>query len=201
MRQPREYTAEQIAETLAALAANGGNISRTSATTGIPRKTISEWRDGTWRKDVTPALVEKKKRDLGDTIERLALRLCDVVSRRVKKASKAAKNSGDAKDQDSAKELLVGLGIVVDKLLLLRGEATSITRTATASTTVDLSRLSKEQLVQLHELHTKARGESLEEASDLSEPVIVEVVPSLEEKKEENTNNASEINDGIASSS
>lgn len=194
MRQPREYTAEQIAETLAALAANGGNVSRTSATTGIPRKTISEWRDGTWRKDVTPAMVEKKKRDLGDTIERLALRLCDVVSRRVKKASKAAKNGGDAKDQDSAKELLVGLGIVVDKLLLLRGEATSITRTATASATVDLSRLGKQEMIQLHELHCKARGEALDEASDLNEPVVVEVVPNVEENKP--TNESNETNGG-----
>lgn len=185
MRQTRTYTDEQIAATLAALAANGGNVSKTAQTTGIPRKTICEWRDGTWRKDVTPALVEKKKKDLGDAIERLALKLCAVVSRRIKRNC-----------DDSAKDLLIGLGVAVDKLLLIRGEPTSISRSNTASTTVDLSRLSKEQLVQLHELHTKARGEALEEASDLSEPVIVEVVPSLEEKKEENTNNTGEASHG-----
>lgn len=178
----RTYTDEEVAEALAVLKANGGNVLQTAKTTGIPRKTICQWRDGVSRKNIPKPLIEKKKRDLGDTIERLAFRLCDVVSRRIKKGT-----------DDSTKDLVVSIAVAVEKLLLIRGEPTSISRSNTASTTVDLSRLSKEQLVQLHELHTKARGETLEEASSLDEPVIVEVVPVVEEK---NTNNASEVNDG-----
>lgn len=179
----RTYTDEEVAEALAVLKANGGNVLQTAKTTGIPRKTICQWRDGVSRKNIPKPLIEKKKRDLGDTIERLAFRLCDVVSRRIKKGT-----------DDSTKDLVVSIAVAVEKLLLIRGEPTSISRSNTASATVDLSRLGKQEMIQLHELHCKARGEALDEASDLNEPVVVEVVPNVEENKP--TNESNETNGG-----
>src|SRR5690606_36911180 len=40
-----KYTDAQRAEALAALQANGGNLSATSRATGIPIRTIARWRD------------------------------------------------------------------------------------------------------------------------------------------------------------
>lgn len=40
------YTDQQVAEALAALELNGGNVKRTAAETGIPRATLIRWRDG-----------------------------------------------------------------------------------------------------------------------------------------------------------
>lgn len=44
MAERRSYTPEQIAEALAALELNGGNVKRTAVALGIPRPTLILWR-------------------------------------------------------------------------------------------------------------------------------------------------------------
>src|SRR5690606_19482232 len=105
----RSYTEAQRAEALAALQANGGNLSATSRQTGIPASTIRDWRD---TPDHLTELRDEKKRDLALAIEELAHRIVEVMPDRVHDAN--------------FQHLAVALGIAVDKLRLLRGEATNI---------------------------------------------------------------------------
>lgn len=158
-RAKQTYSPDKRAEVMAHLEANGGNVSSTSRDTGVPRKTIERWRDG--KDELDEDLVEQKKEDLAETLEKLAFSFCTALSKRLR--------SGKA----DTKEMCVGLGIAVDKLLLLRGSPTSITRNDSTTATIDFSRLSPNEILVMHALQTKALGQQLDEASDLSAPVVV----------------------------
>lgn len=106
-----KYTDAQRAEALAALQANGGNLSATSRDTGIPFSTLKRWRD-----EPDPRLAElgeEKKTDLGDRLERIANALVDAIPDKIADAP--------------LNHVSVALGIAIDKLRLLRGEATEVT--------------------------------------------------------------------------
>lgn len=106
-----KYTDAQRAEALAALQANGGNLSATSRATGIPFSTIKRWRD-----EPDPRLAElgeEKKADLGDRLESIANALVDAIPEKIADAP--------------LNHVSVALGIAIDKLRLLRGEATEVT--------------------------------------------------------------------------
>jgi hypothetical protein len=151
------YTELQRTEALAALAANGGNVSKTARETGIPRKTIETWRDG-----VTSEEYEEKKVDLADRLETLCFTFAEAI---------AAKLRGRKCD---IKEMSVAFGITVDKLLLLRGSPTAITRTDSSSATAnfDISNLDPKEVLNLYKLQMKACGLTEPQASDLQDPVI-----------------------------
>lgn len=105
-----KYTDAQRAEALAALQANGGNLSATSRATGIPIRTIARWRD-----NPDPRLGEvanEKKQGLEESLERIAHALVDAIPGKINEAP--------------LNHVSVALGIAVDKLRLLRGEATNI---------------------------------------------------------------------------
>jgi hypothetical protein len=100
------YSDEERATALAALDGNGGNRQRTARQLGIPRKTLATWASGA----VHPAVADlrhQKKRDLADGLEQVAYRLLDAIPGKLEGASLL--------------ELAIGLGILVDKMLLLRG--------------------------------------------------------------------------------
>lgn len=106
-----KYTDAQRAEALAALQANGGNLSATSRATGIPHSTLKRWRD---QPDPRLAeLGEEKKADLGDRLESIANALVDAIPEKIADAP--------------LNHVSVALGIAIDKLRLLRGEATEVT--------------------------------------------------------------------------
>lgn len=60
----RSYSDREKAEALAILDSNGGNLSRTVRETGIPYKTLSDWRDGRKIVDDVAEMREEKKTDL-----------------------------------------------------------------------------------------------------------------------------------------
>jgi transposase-like protein len=97
------------AAALAALAANGGNLKRTARQLGLPRKTLEGWASGRTR--LPPAnLRHQKKGRLADALECIARQLLDEASR--------PENIAAA----SLVDLAVMMGVVVDKMLLLRGD-------------------------------------------------------------------------------
>jgi len=105
-----KYTDAQRAEALAALQANGGNLSATSRATGVPISTVKRWRD-----EPDPRLAElgnEKRQDLEESLERIAHALVDAIPGKI--------------DEAPLNHVSVALGIAVDKLRLLRGEATNI---------------------------------------------------------------------------
>lgn len=73
-----------IAETLAVLKANGGNISATSRATGVSRTAIREWRDREMEKGRREAVEDKvqdKTKQLADGLERVALLAVGLVNK------------------------------------------------------------------------------------------------------------------------
>jgi transposase-like protein len=110
-RDVGNYSDQRRAEALAALDANGGNLSKTSRDTGIPRQTLQEWRDGRVPEGV-PELRQEKKAALADRLEELAHTIVDALPGKV----------ADAGLQQAA----TSLAIAIDKMQLLRGEATAI---------------------------------------------------------------------------
>jgi transposase-like protein len=113
----RQYSDSQKAEALAAVDANGGNVSATAAALGIPQKTLDCW----FRKrGVNPEVAQMrlgKKEDLADRLEDLAHKLLDSATAKI----------GDA----NLSNVTVALGISIDKMRLLREQPTSITAALT----------------------------------------------------------------------
>lgn len=121
----REYTDAERAEALAALASNGGNISRTAAQLKIPRMTLSTWAGkGDDVSDELAALKERAQGNLASALEGVAWRLVGVMPEKLEAAS--------------LRDVATALGITVDKIQLLRGEPTAITEeVSTARDTLD----------------------------------------------------------------
>lgn len=138
-RSNRTFTDEDRAAALAALDANGGNVSHTARQLDIPRKTLEGWAKGI----VTPPppeLRQQKKGDLADSLAELADKLAGGITNKI----------GDA----SLQAMAVALGIVIDKYLLLKGLPTTISKTADAE--FDLSRLSVDELRHFRDLYDRS---------------------------------------------
>jgi hypothetical protein len=122
---------------MAALAANGGNISGTARQLGIPEKTLSNWANGK-RHPESAQMGEQKKGELSDALEDLAWKLIDALPKKIGKATLS--------------QVATTVGICVDKMLLLREQRTAI---AGGEMTDD------ERLSRLHELAERARRRRL----------------------------------------
>ena len=122
------YTEQQRADTLIALEANNGNISLTSEQTGIPRPTIYAWLSDnlTLKSDHAIATAEL----IPATREAFKTRL---TSLRDKVLGHLEVNFEDL----SARESVVALGILIDKVELLEGNATSRTAVVGSGETID----------------------------------------------------------------
>lgn len=105
------YSDEDRANALAALAANGGNVSLTSRQLSIPRGTLKQWARGE-RHPEAAQLSQEKKGPLADALEAVAWKLAESLEGKV----------GEAKLQPTA----TSLGIVIDKMQLLRNKPTEI---------------------------------------------------------------------------
>lgn len=110
----RRYSDVEQGEALAALTANGGNVLRTAAVTGIPETTLRQWARGVCR-PLPAELREQKKSELAERFEAMAFAAVEVVA--------------DKLEQLQPYQAALVAGICTDKALLLRGEATSIHET------------------------------------------------------------------------
>jgi hypothetical protein len=104
------YSDEQRAAVLAALDANKGNVTKTARETGVPKSTLIAWRDNV---HVPPSdeLRTTKKLELADLIRAELGAIFDALPGK----------RGDA----SYKDVATAAGILIDKLALLQGDATS----------------------------------------------------------------------------
>lgn len=108
----KKYTDVQRAEALAALTANGGNLSATYRATSIPISTLKRWRD----EPADPRLADlgnEKRAGLETELERIANALVNAIPGKI--------------DEAPLNHVSIALGIAIDKLRLLRGEATEVT--------------------------------------------------------------------------
>jgi transposase-like protein len=136
--QRRRYSDEERAQALAALAANGGNISLTAKQLDIPIKTLSNWANGI-RHPESAQMGNEKKKLMADVLEEIAWKLIDAIPGKVKKAPLG--------------QTVTSMAIAVDKMRLLRNLPTELPGAAQA---LDLSKLTDEELEEYDRLLAKA---------------------------------------------
>lgn len=110
----RQYSDSDKAGALAALDANGGNVNRTARQLQIPRTTLTEWMSDRHISDDVPDIRQEKKASLAEKFAELAERLVDDLINRV----------GEGKFVEEA----TAAAIATDKMQLLRGAPTSISK-------------------------------------------------------------------------
>jgi len=107
-----EYSDEFKAEAVA-LAEALGDISRAAEELDMPYSTLYGWvRKGVGNTGVPSDLQDEKRQAISDRLEGLIHKILDIAP--------------DKADDADFKALLTALGIAVDKVQLLRGEATEI---------------------------------------------------------------------------
>jgi hypothetical protein len=109
------YTEDAKAVALAMLEATRGSVSEVSRKCKIPRRTIAHWAKGERVNDDVATKAQQKKVDLSDRLEELAHALINAAF------------DADKIGESSLKDILVGAGISIDKMQLLRNKPTSIT--------------------------------------------------------------------------
>ena len=118
-RVRRTYSDSQIAEALAMLKGCGGNLSRASGETGVPRKTLERWAKGDSNRVNAPEVAEEMAEMRQQTATSIADRLENLIGQIL---DVAPGKLGDAPFGQS----MTGLAIAVDKMRLLRDQPTQI---------------------------------------------------------------------------
>lgn len=108
------YTDEDKAAALAMLDANDGNVKGTADSLGIPESTLRSWKNDRGTPRNIAELRDKNRGELSDRIFNLTHLVLDNLPEKL--------------DEASAKDLFVSLGILVDKLQLLKGQPTNHSR-------------------------------------------------------------------------
>lgn len=113
----RQYSDSDKAAVLVALDANAGNVAKTSKQLGIPRQTIQEWSHNRNVNNEVPNLRQIKKEELSVRFEHAVHEMVDVLPSKRGKAS--------------LKDVATAIGILTDKMQLLKGKPTSINESLT----------------------------------------------------------------------
>lgn len=140
----RTYSDSDKATYLAALDANGGNISLTAKQTGVPRNTLSDWAKGRNLNAEVTDLRHLKKGELADRIGEVAHALLESIYTRA---------TGDFSPLVPLRDYATSFGIIVDKMQLLKGEPTAINKMVT---------LTPEQQQRINKIMAKRRDAELQ---------------------------------------
>jgi hypothetical protein len=158
----RAYTKEQIAEALVVVEVCQGNVRYAEYRTGIPRRTIRSWMKGQ-RRITTPKdhiemekLRKEKKGDLAAAFEDIAWK---CVTRLTK--SQVLEECKDPLKISSV------AGPAVDKMRLMRGEATAITETRR-----ERHQWAESKIQEIMRTHKLTREEALEVAKEQAPTVF-----------------------------
>lgn len=119
----RSYSDEEKATVVVALDANNGNVKRTSRETGVAEQTIRDWKKLAERGELKPEVVAAlpaAQEAFADHAETIRSLMMDELETQVK--------NGDLKGRD----LIVGIGVLTDKLRITRGESTSRSEVVTS---------------------------------------------------------------------
>lgn len=120
-----DYTGEFRAKVLAHLEANRGNVARTARAFGISTRVVARWRDkynddpenDSRRGREARELLPQERAELSERLEQFVHEALDSTEKKI-----AAAN---------LQQLFVAIGISLDKMQLLKGRPTSISRSET----------------------------------------------------------------------
>jgi hypothetical protein len=113
-KNQRKYTDREKAAALAFLDFNAGNVKKSATALKIPERTLNEWANNRGVNEDVATSRDDKKEELSALIEQ-AVR--DMIG------ASAGKLTGA-----NFQQLWTGVGIAVDKMQLLKGEPTNITK-------------------------------------------------------------------------
>lgn len=115
----RQYSDNDKALALATLDANGGNVQQTAKALKIPESTLTDWANN---RGVNPEVTEirdQKKAELAEKLENVAHALTDNILIRAE---------SELSVLVPMKDIATSLGIIVDKMQLLKGAPTAISK-------------------------------------------------------------------------
>ncbi len=139
----RKWTDQDRLSALAVLASCGGNLEQASRETGVPPRTLAFWRDRP-ASGQTRAALPIRQELMAQAFERLIWRLLRQSKGKMKEAKLPA--------------VLNGVAVLFDRLKTLRDGSQSGAVNAAATGGLDLSKLSSDELRDLHRLIGKAGG-------------------------------------------
>lgn len=113
-RPRRRYSDQERAEAMVVLMAYGGNLAATATATGIPYRTLRHWAAGD-RHPEAIRMAREKQQPLADRLEEVVAMLAEGMDDPAK-IEKAPLN-----------QIAVALGILIDKVRLLRAVPTGVT--------------------------------------------------------------------------
>lgn len=113
MKTRRIYSEEEKAAALTVLDFHRGNVKRAARAAGLPRKTLSSWRNGRGVSAKVVSIHTARKTALADEIENTVRIILDQLPAKIPEASL----------MDAAKSL----GILIDRMLILRGMPNRLT--------------------------------------------------------------------------
>lgn len=121
----RQYSDNDKAVALATLDANGGNIRQTARVLKLPESTLTDWSNGRGACPEVTEIRQVKKGQLAEKLEEVAHALTDNILLRAQ---------SDFSLLTPLKDFAVSLGIAIDKMQVLKGEPTSISKDVTERT-------------------------------------------------------------------
>ena len=113
-----KYTDDDRASVLALLSVNDGNVKRTSRESGVAEQTVRDWKKS-WERGGVPATVQAT---LPSALDDFSTKAESIRDRMLDSLEALVLN-----DDLSGRDLIVGIGVLTDKLRITRGEATSRT--------------------------------------------------------------------------
>lgn len=136
-RKQKRYSDDERARAVAAVAANGGNVTKTAKELGIPQPTLDCWVRGVVHPEVNGNSVAQKK-PLAEAFGELAAKLIGCITQ-------------DKIDDAPLWEVVKSAATAVDKKQLLEGKATVITAKAArdmsdADLDREIERLEREEI-------------------------------------------------------
>lgn len=128
MPAKRTYSDEDRATVLNFLEVNKGNVKRTARETGVAEQTVRDWKKA-WEKEGVPAATQDAlpavKSEFVANATRIRNMMLDNLEARV------------LNDDLNGRDLIVGIGVLTDKLRISSGEATSRTENISLPPTAD----------------------------------------------------------------
>jgi transposase-like protein len=137
----RSYSEADKASALALLRSNAGNVKGTARQLNMPISTLRRWADGEHVNEGVAEKYHEKKRDLADVFEDIARTY----------AEQALGSVATSKGKDA----VIAAATALDKLRLLRGEATDISEVRSS----DAKRELADRLTKLTQRVPEAPGE------------------------------------------
>ena len=104
-----------------------GTLSKTSEHTGIPERTLYDWKESEWWLDAVNDLREQNKDLIDAQLEQLAIKGFQAMAERIEHGDEYITKDGEkGRRKVSLRDLATASGIAYDKMRLHRNQPTSI---------------------------------------------------------------------------